>query len=228
MPQKGNGFTLYPQQSFMSHRWNEEEQARLVEVAGDRPWPLAVGAYNTWAEKFGYNQRTSLALERRANKLGVYRKSEGSWITLGAVSEILGVDRATPLRWVRRGLISSWRNGNQRSYPHYVHRREFRRLARQSPCFFRPYQRERLVMLFDSQEIADLVYEQCPACYTVAGRTRAVQCVETGKKYDSIKEAALAVYVTPARLRAVLDTSKTASGYHWRSLAAKQWTGVLH
>lgn len=212
----------------MRPKWSLDELTKLEEICGDRPWPLAVQAYKTWATQLNYPQRSTLALERKAQQLGVYRKPEGSWITIGAVSQILELDRATPLRWVRRGLITSWRNGDRRSYPHYVNRKEFRELARKSPCFFRPYQREQLVMLFDSEEVADYVYEQCPGCYTVAGRTRAVQCVETGKKYDSIKEAALAVYVTPARLRAVLDTNKTASGYHWRSLAAKQWTGVLH
>ncbi len=205
----------------MRQRWTPEELAKLELVCGDRPWPLVVQTYNTWARESNYPERSSLALERKSQKLGIYRKTEGLWITIGAVSRILELDRATPLRWVRRGLINSWRNGESRSYPHYVRRTDFRKLARQNPCFFRPFRREQLVMLFDSEEVADYVLEHCPTPHVVPGRERPVVCVETGKKYDSIKAAAKAVFVVPPRVWAVLDTHKTAGGYHWRSLAPK-------
>lgn len=203
----------------MSHKWTPEEDAKLEEVCGDRPWPLAVRAYNIWATVNKRPNRTPLALERRAQKHGIYRKAEGDWITLGAVSRILELDRATPLRWAKRGIISTWRHRDHSRFMHYVHRHEFRRLAQQQPAFFRPYKRDALVMLFDSEELADWIYEQCPEPLQVRSKGRPVQCVETGKKYDSIKAAAKAVYVTPPRLRAVLDTTKSAAGLHWRSLA---------
>lgn len=199
----------------MRPRWTPEELLRLEGLCGDRPWPLVVENYNRWAKIERFPERSSLALERKAQQLGVYRKSEGTWITLGAISDILGIDRATPLRWVKRGIIRSWRNGEARAYPHYVRRDELRRLARSNPEFFRPYAHERLIMLFDAVAVADYVYERCPGNAIRKGRKRPVLCVETGRRFDSIKEAAQAAYVTSSRLWTVLDTNETANGLHW-------------
>lgn len=210
----------------MKKRWTETELVCLQVVCGDRPWPLAVQAYNNWAVQSGYPKRTSLALERKAQALGVYRKSEGQYITAGAISEILGLDRATPLRWIKRGLLPSWRNGTGRAYAHYVSRADLRHLAREQPAFFRRYEYSRLVMLFDAPAVADYVYEVCPSNVIVRGRKRPVECVETGRRYESIKEAARAAYVTSSRLWSVLDTNETANGLHWRSVTLRSAMGA--
>jgi hypothetical protein len=210
----------------MRQRWSLEELAKLEATCGDRPWPLVVQAYNNWAAQSAYPRRTSLALERKAQALGIFRRSEGHYITSGAISEILGLDRATPLRWIRRGLLPSWRNGEGRSYAHYVSRAELRRLARENPAFFRRYEYSRLVMLFDAPAVADLVYEVCPSNVIVRGRKRPVECVETGRRYDSIKAAARAAYVTSSRLWSVLDTNETANGLHWRSVTQRSAVGA--
>ena len=209
----------------MRLRWSEEELLQLELQCGDRPWPLVVEAYNLWAASNKLPPRTSLALERKAQQLGLPRKSEGTWITAGAVAEILGVDNATPLRWIKRGLIPTWRGGTGRSYPHYIRRTELRKLARQHPCFFRPFDHSQLVMLFDAVAVADYVYEACPSNCIVSGRSREVRCRETGKRYASIKEAAAAAYVTSSRLWSVLDTHETANGLHWESLSPKAAVG---
>lgn len=205
----------------MRYRWSVEEETRLEVLAGDRPWPLVVRAYNTWAAQHGYSDRTALALERRAQAMGVYRRSEGEWITTGAVARILGVSKAQPLRWVRRGQVPSWRNGLGPPCPHYISRTELRKWARHDPSFWRSFAFERLVVLFDAEQVAHYVYA---ACTPEQGRRpyqrcKPVRCVETGQRFASISDAAQAAFVTPSRMSAVLDTHETANGLHWQTLA---------
>lgn len=210
----------------MAGRWSADELTELERLTGDYPWAMVIKKYNAWATTNGYGQRTCLALERRANMLSLSRRAEGEWITIGAVSAILGIDREKPRRWLMRGKLRSYRCSDRQPSPHYVSRHDLRSLAKREPDFFRSYPRDSLVLLFDSAHVANLVYEHEPVMQK--RHSRAVRCVETGQSYNSITEAARRNYVTISRMHAVMNTDKTASGRHfvdaalgYRTLATK-------
>ena len=48
----------------------------------------------------------------------------------------------------------------------------------------------------------------------------AVQCIETGRRYASIKAAARAAFVTPQRMAVVLARGSTANGRRYRRAEA--------
>lgn len=197
----------------MRTRWTKEEELELERLAGDYPWSMVVERHNQWSIDRGRTPRTRLALARRTNVLGGCRIPEGEWLTIGAVSAILGIDREKPRRWIRSGKIRAKRESSRRPSPHYVSRRSFQHWARQDPAFFRPYPRDALVTLFNSTHVADWVYQHPP----VAAKTRCrpVRCVETGRVYRSITEAASCNYVATSRIQAIVNTDETACGRHF-------------
>ena len=199
--------------------WTREEEFELERLAGDYPWSVVVERHNQWSLVRRRPVRTAGALARRANILGCGRVPEGEWITIGAVSAILGIDREKPRRWVRWGKIHFKRECNRKPSPYYVSRRSLRDWARREPAFFRPYPRDALVLLFSCKHTADWVYEHPP----LAPRTRCrpLLCVETGQVYPSITKAAQANYVTTSRMQAIVNTHETAGGRRFVDVAPR-------
>jgi hypothetical protein len=197
----------------MAGLWSADELTELERLTGDYPWAMVMKKYNAWAATNGYDQRTALALERRVNMLSLSRRAEGEWITIGAVSVILGIDREKPRRWLMRGKLRSYRCSDRRPSPHYVSRHDLRAWAKREPEFFRPYSWDSLVLLFDSTHAANFVYEHPPV--TPKRYRRAVLCVETGQSYSSITEAAQRNYVTISRMHAIINTDEKAMGRHF-------------
>jgi excisionase family DNA binding protein len=191
-------------------RWSAEEDMELEQLCGEYPWPIVVEKYLAWAEENGYQARTAGALVRRAGTLRCPRKANGLFITIGMVSEILGIDREKPRRWIRQGGLRAYRRSDRKPSPYYVSRSSLRRWAKRNPTLFRCYSRDALMALFDDPELADEIH----ALPFVAARTvrRAVRCVDTGEVYRTMGEAARANYVTVARMGAVINTHERANG----------------
>lgn len=203
----------------MSIAWTKEEELELEALAGDYPWSIVVKRHNQWSVSKRRRPRTGTALARRVNALGAGRVPQGEWLTIGAVSAILGIDREKPRRWIRSGKIQAKRECTKAPSPHYVSRQSLRDWAKRDPAFFRPYPRDALVLLFDSDRIADQVYKHPP----INARThkRPVRCVETGEIFNSLTAAALANYVTVSRIQAIVNTHETVGGRHFVDLAPR-------
>jgi len=191
-------------------RWTAREDSALEQFCGEYPWLWVVKRYNAWAAEAGHVTRSATALMKHAQKLGYNRKASGEYITLGVVSEILGIDREKPRRWVKRGLVRTYRRSQCKPSPYYVSRAALRAWARRDPSFFRCYAHDALVVLFDDTQTADTIH----ALPFVAARKhrRAVKCVDTGSVYQSVIEAARANYVTTTRISAVINTQERANG----------------
>jgi hypothetical protein len=199
--------------------WTEEEELELEALAGDYPWSMVVKRHNQWSASKSRPPRTSFALARRTNIMGVGRVPQGEWLTIGAISAILGIDREKPRRWIRSGQIQSKRECNKTPSPHYVSRRSLRDWAKRDPAFFRPYARDALVLLFNSAYMADQVYKHPPI--KARGHKRPVRCVETGETFNSLTTAALANYVTASRIQAIVNTHETVGGRHFVDVAPR-------
>jgi hypothetical protein len=195
-------------------RWSEQELEILQSLAGDMPWPMVPRAYNTQAGTLGLPKRTSMALQRKCDDLGILRRSTGEWVTTGFVSKLMGVSYSTVQRWITNGWLP------YRSYPHgkhkqyYFTRESLRKLAMERPYLFGGQSESTLTVLFNNEFLAArIVTMELPPPWC----RRPVVCVERGRRYPSVYRAAKAVYVTPQRLRQVLDTNCTAAGYHWKT-----------
>ncbi len=203
----------------MSAPWTKEEEMELEALAGDYPWSMVVERHNQWSLSKGRLPRSSLALARRSNVIGAGRVPEGEWLTIGAVSTILGIDREKPRRWIRSGKIQAKRECTKAPSPHYVSRQSLRDWAKRDPAFFRPYARDALVLLFDSERIADQVYKHPPI--NARAHKRPVRCVETGEIFNSLTTAALANHVTTSRIQAIVNTHETVGGRHFVDVAPR-------
>ena len=203
----------------MSNRWSKDEEFQLEQLAGDYPWSMVVERYNRWATASGFQPRTAVALARRANILRCGRVPEGEWLTIGAISAILGIDREKPRRWIRWGRIRSKRECNRTPSPHYISRRSLQEWAKRDPAFFRPYPHDALVLLFSCRETADWVYEHPPLAPKT--RCRPIRCIQTGRVYRSLTEAAQANYVTVSRIQAIVNTHETVGGHQFVDVAPR-------
>jgi hypothetical protein len=199
----------------MGHRhWSDEELEILMSLCGDMPWPMVTPAYNSQAKGRGYIERSETALRRKCDGLGLQRRSTGEWVTTGFVAQLMDVSNSTVQRWIANGWLKT------RSYPHGPHlvhfftRDSLRRLAEDRPYLFGGQSESTLTMLFNNEyTAARIVAMELPKPWC----RKPVICIERGRRYPSVYRAAKSVYVTPQRLRAVLDTNETAAGYHWKT-----------
>lgn len=194
--------------------WREQEVEILSSLAGDMPWPMVPGAYNTQAGTLGLPKRTPTALRRKCDDLGILRRSTGEWVTTGFVSKLMGVSYSTVQRWIINGWLPfrTYPHGKHRQY--YFTRESLRKLAMERPDLFGGQSESTLTVLFNNEFLAArIVATELPPPWV----RKPVICVERGRRYPSVYRAAKSVYVTPQRLRAVLDTDHTAAGFHWRT-----------
>lgn len=198
-----------------SARWTPAEDELLQGLCGDMPWPMVVQSFNSWAKKMGHPTRTGLALVRRCENTGTLRRTVGAWITTGVICELMKISHSTVRRWlVIKNYLPYHRYGTSPQHRFYVRRRDLRRLALDKPRLFGGMSVCDLTQLLDSQRLAEQIVD------LNLGSPRGpvpVVCVETGRRFSSIREAAHNAFVTPARLRAVLDhPTHTAGNLHWR------------
>jgi hypothetical protein len=196
----------------MSRPWTVEDIEMLSSLAGDIPWPLVPGRFNNSRPR-----RTATALRRKAEELGLLRRCVGQYITSGALRALMGVSYERARRWILSGQLPARRWGQGRAFPYWIHRRDLRAFARERPELFGGLSEGQLVELLDSEplaaEIAAMELPRPRQCV-------AVQCIETGRRYASIKAAARAAYVTPQRMAVVLAHGTTANGRRYRRTEA--------
>ena len=180
----------------------------LGSLAGDIPWPLVPGRFNSARPR-----RTEAALRRKADGLGLLRNCTGQYLTSGALQAIAGFSRQRVRRWILRGQIPARRFGQGQPYVYWIRRSDLRAFARANPEVFAGLSEGQLVELLDSEplaaQLAALALPRQRQCVVV-------ECVETGVRYRSIRAAAKAAYVTPQRMAAVLAHGTTANGRHYR------------
>ena len=188
--------------------WSPEDIEILGSLAGDIPWPLVPGRFNSARPR-----RTEAALRRKADDLGLLRNCTGQYLTSGALQAIAGFNAERVRRWILRGQIPARRFGQGQSYAWWIRRSDLRAFAQANPEVFAGLSEGQLVELLDSEplaaQLAALALPRPRQCVVV-------ECVETGVRYRSIRAAAKAAYVTPQRMAAVLAHGTTANGRHYR------------
>ena len=196
----------------MTRRWSQEELDQLDHLTGNIPWKYVPRTYNKWASDNGYPLRTTTSLVRKQETKGFRRRVIGDWITTGTIAKTLGLSYSSPRYWIQQGWLPATRFGEGRAWSHYVKRSDLRQFARKHSHLLAGLDRGALAQLLESEDLADYLAELPPRH---KGNTP-VKCVETGRIYPSITKAARhGAYVVPQRLSRVLNTNRTANGYHW-------------
>jgi hypothetical protein len=194
--------------------WRQRELDQLEAMAGDLPRIELFRYYRGWAKTNGLPYRTNTAIEATANRHGIPLLARGNVLTAHAVAEILGVPHIRVDRWLRRDLVPFRQYGPVR----YLNRRALVAFARVEPHRFAGIDEARLNCLLENEELAAEIAS------TYSGRSsrlHPVECVETGRRFPSVSEAARATFISRSVIvRALRVKAATAAGYHWRGVAA--------
>lgn len=196
-------------------RWSAEDLEMLAGLCGDLPWPMVGDAFNRWATRAGRPHRTENALLRMCNRRGFARRAVGAWVTSDLVKNLANVSHQRLMRWIRTGELPA-RRFHQVGH-HYIRRKDLRAFARRHPHEFGGVGLSPLVQLFDSEQLAQQIHDMG---LLRPMKSKPVRCLETGRRFGSIREAARSCYVTHQRLRMVLGRPNcTANGLHWEVAA---------
>jgi hypothetical protein len=206
--------------------WTQPETDKLLELAGDLPWPILCKRYNAWAKATGYTARNSNALTIHLNRNGGSRVPVGQWITTGAIHKILGVSKNVPAKWIRKWpeILKPVTPGSNFRGRIYIRRDYLLLFARQHPEQFGGIPIPNLLMLLENEPLAQSIAEAYPyrpdGIASYRRPPRPVRCVETGETFPSILAASRAVYVTKHAIWAALQRSAPSAGFHWEYASA--------
>ena len=193
--------------------WSKAERSELLEMVGNLPWSEVVTRYRHWARRNGYPARTDGAMRAICEKANASRIAVGAWVNTGAVISALGIGYPMLQRLLSSGLLKGRREGRR----WYIYRDSIRQLAQINPDLFAGRPRADLLLLLDSQRLAEQLAEQ--RAQWIHGRPRQVQCVETGEVFHSMAAAGRQVHASrSAVFLAASGRRETAAGLHWRYL----------
>lgn len=199
------------------HIWTDEELYILQGCIGEVPWPMVANRYNCEAAQQKYPKRTQAAIKHKCNHLGLSRICIGEWIKATTVSKSLGVSVSTVNRWIHGGKLEAkqFKTGKKGS-TFYIKRLWLRRFARENPTLFGGLDFCVLFSLLDSEPLASELVEMSMPANTMQ---TSVLCIETGKQYKSLAQAAQSCFISRRRISHALKNSTTmAGGYHWQKL----------
>jgi hypothetical protein len=199
--------------------WSPEEIASLEAIAGYTYTPRVVETYNRWAKRAGFPVRTKAAVLNVCSRHKISRRAEGVFLTSGKIAEILGIKIDAPQRWAELGYVPTIHTGRQ-SDNRYFRRSDLVALAKQQPELFGGMDRDRLFLLLEDSDLADLIAARFPRR---KGSGTAVQAIESGRIFPSVRAAAKALYVTPQGIHSAMRINGTCAGYHWRRIDPTQF-----
>ena len=189
-------------------RWTAPELEQLASLAGDYPLVSVCRRYAAWAAAHGYPCRHPRGILRAGHRRGiVFRPRNGETLTTEALMAVLG----WPSQAIRRQLLPA--AAGRPKQRRYITRIELRNLARSEPQRFNGATRDQLFTLLEDADLADQVAGQInPQRRT---NPRPVRCIETGKIYPSVTQAAREAFVHRKHLHRSLSDGRPVCGFHW-------------
>ena len=184
----------------------------LFSLTGDMPWSAVVATYRRWAKAENYPYRTERALRRKVHISGYSCKSTGEWLDTAAIGAYLGIEGNSVRRWVRNNWLPAYREGIK----WYVSREKLRRFAKQRPDLFQERPEADLLQLLCDPILAKQLANR--HARVRHGKRLPICCLETGKVYASMADAADAIYVRRQSLSRAMRENRPCAGYHWQFL----------
>ena len=193
--------------------WSQPEIDHLLELAGDLPFPMLCRRFNRMAALQGWPSRSPGSI-----RTAIYRNqgssySVGEWITVAQAGLMLNGSSAMVRHWVRRGWLPA-RTFTAVSKPFsYVSRTDLRILARSRPELFGGLSQATLNEVLCDEALAEHLAANYPRRQAAPTPVRQV---ETGRRYPSIRAAALAAQVSYQAIQWALRTQRPIAGGHWQ------------
>lgn len=177
----------------MRKRWTDDQVDYLRSIAGEYALPDLVEAFNSTAHFKKWPKRTISALTNKLTELGLSRRPMvGDWIQACHAAEMLGVNTKRIARLTSDPELQAILEPRRHNFSVYVHRNNWKRLAREQPHRLRGIKVERLNELLENRKLSESIAALGPN-----HRNRfIVRCVETGMCYPSMAAAARAYHVT--------------------------------
>lgn len=199
--------------------WSKQELDYLESLIGDYPASLAIDYFQAWAAKRRYPARSRSTIRFKIQASFGSSLPVGIFITTATLRELIGVTNTTIDRWVRLGYLKPHFHPAPTSTGEKSPRRHYKRqdvvtLARDMPELFAGATRTNLFLLLEDGELADQIARDFPIR---EGRDpRPVVCIETGRRYRSMTEAARHLRCHRSNIHNAIVKGHAASGLHWR------------
>jgi hypothetical protein len=190
--------------------WRPEESSALQDLAGDMPMDVLWRIWNREATRHGWPHRSRTAIKDHLNRSGFSVVPTGLWLSLGALSELLGISPSTLNQWCHAGVLPS--HQRSRFQKHYVRRADVRALAKREPWRFGGCKADDLFLVFEDRELADRIAADHPF---KNGARRAVRCVTIGRQWESVKEACREMHCDEGTIRKAATQGYRSLGMQW-------------
>lgn len=187
--------------------WEKDADIWLELKAGTLPMPLLLAAFHRAQRRQGWHPRTDYAIENRMRTLNLSRTCTENNIAKRELARVLGMNSMRPNGWIRRGLPCRV-IGSRR---HCIRVRDLRQWLLENP--HEAYN----VDMFGLETMigADAARSIAAAEHQRRGFRRAVVCLDTGRRFDSLGAAARAYGVTHGAISKAIANGGRSAGYRW-------------
>jgi hypothetical protein len=195
--------------------WSNEEVEIIRDLISTMPPHQFVNTYLIMASNRGLPKRSDTAIRLKAYELGYSLEPEIEYMSMQKIAEMLGVSRDAVDNWRNLGL-ETHRRTNKPGARHYVNRVAFRRFARKRPEVLGGTDRFGLFCLLENEKWVEQILTDYPERWYGSGKgAKRVKCVETGKVFKSMGDAARSVYVTRSGIFKAVKYGIKAADCHW-------------
>lgn len=201
-------------------RWEQDEIDMLLELVQSLPLKRLVRAFNIWARTHGYKDRTLQSIDKKIRKFGYSTKPEISYYSFNKVAQILKIPRNTVAGWKKLTVdpLETYQHDGKKFAFNYVTKKELLKFAKRRPECLGGVDQVGLGLLLEDADLAREILRQYPRRPERQYKEKRVRCIETGKIYGSIGEAARDVYVARQGVSRAIHAGHKANGYRFEQI----------
>lgn len=197
--------------------WTDPEVEFLTKHVESLPFHRFVRSYKRWASQHGYPPRSTESIDHKIRRLGYGTRPQIEYFTFQRLSEILGVSRYTVAGWKRltKNPLQSYQHDGKRFAFNYVSRLDFIRFTEHHPeCLGGVNEIGLQIMLEDAKKAKEIL-RQYPKRHDPLIKAKRVRCIETGKIYISMGDAARDFHVVRQGISKAVRFGHAANGHHF-------------
>ena len=200
--------------------WAKEEVDELLDLVQSLPLKRLVRAFNIWARTHGYKDRTFGSIDKKIRKLGYSTRAEIMYYSFSKVAEVLKLPRNTVAGWKKLTVdpLETYQHDGKKFAFNYVTKKELLKFAKKRPECFGGVDQVGLGLLLEDADLAREILRQYPKRPERQYKEKRVRCIETGKIYASLGEAARDVYVARQGVSRSIRKGHKANGYHFEQI----------
>lgn len=200
--------------------WTKEETDALLDLVQSLPLKRLVRAHNMWARMNGYKDRTLVSIDKKIRSLGYSTRSEISYYSFNKVAQVLKVPRNTVAGWKKLTVdpLETYQHDGKKFAFNYVTKKELLKFAKRRPECLGGVDQVGLGLLLEDADLAREILRKYPKRPKRQFKEKRVRCIETGKIYSSLGEAARDMHVVRQGISRAIKVGHRANGYHFEEI----------